>query len=880
MALGSLLLQPQALSRMQSLDPLQAFGDDLIALLQQILANPEHMESVAPAFQTAFDAMGGRLRTRLEPRLERAMGEIRELIAPLLREVQQIGQRGQDLDSAAKLMDLVAALLERAIGLLESLSEPQLRALSGRVKGILVDTLGLNQAVFKDELREVIRAARAELLRDVDVMPARAAGIHLALAALLGRLEQELSSQLPVFDLNPDRIAQVLFQALRQGGFEKLRARLACLLDQAKTSLGAAGALLDLAHPSPFGAASVGAAAVRPPLSGDKFCWYASWLYASRRQPGYSVIIPGYPADEVWLSEDGTQLILRRAFGGDEVLHESAAGNLAWHEAPQFTTASGGECFTFGAVGPDFLETWTKLFAALAEFGKGVGHIVTFATSPKEYAANIPLATWNLGKSAAMALGEAPLPSLIAKNAGWGVGWWHWSMLWIPWLSVILGSLEGKHTQTNGGNQFLQWLTLLGGDALNAFTLHTYASGAHDVMLSLWTLMNQSGPAGAPDGEDTRPRNREYGDPIIGLAVAGANTLLMKYIIPREDYAHPFQPGNSKIWLWWLVGAPLAGVTGGLVGTLAVWGVSRTYDWAQLGTQIGLGALKATLMFLVQFYTSKEGDTDDGKYNPKLDPDGNDYTPARGQFAGYPAAETSPYLLPYERGVAQFVGQANQGFFSHMRYNWLPQVYAYDFAHDLGDEILASRSGTVVDFFDWVDDDINPDNARQQSAYATSEGIMGAGWRNFLASWNFIIIRHDSQVPDHDRDVKAAPGDTEGGLTTTYAEYGHGKNGSIREVFAARGIAATDIIGSTVQQGQVIMKAGDTGVSFHNHLHMHVRGGPAPPPAPVAHPPPIDHATLTQYTLPFVFREARHVIGRDGVLKYLTWYTSDNEKVD
>ena len=337
-----------------------------------------------------------------------------------------------------------------------------------------------------------------------------------------------VEAQPPVFDLNPDRIAQVLFQALRQGGFEKLRARLACLLDQAKTSLGAAGALLDLAHPSPFGAASVGAAAVRPPLSGDKFCWYASWLYASRRQPGYSVIIPGYPADEVWLSEDGTQLILRRAFGGDEVLHESAAGNLAWHEAPQFTTASGGECFTFGAVGPDFLETWTKLFAALAEFGKGVGHIVTFATSPKEYAANIPLATWNLGKSAAMALGEAPLPSLIAKNAGWGVGWWHWSMLWIPWLSVILGSLEGKHTQTNGGNQFLQWLTLLGGDALNAFTLHTYASGAHDVMLSLWTLMNQSGPAGAPDGEDTRPRNREYGDPIIGLAVAGANTLLMK----------------------------------------------------------------------------------------------------------------------------------------------------------------------------------------------------------------------------------------------------------------------------------------------------------------------------------------------------------------
>ena len=129
------------------------------------------------------------------------------------------------------------------------------------------------------------------------------------------------------------------------------------------------------------------------------------------------------------------------------------------------------------------------------------------------------------------------------------------------------------------------------------------------------------------------------------------------------------------------------------------------------------------------------------------------------------------------------------------------------------------------------------------------------------------MIRHDTQVPDHDKDVG-------GTVATTYAVYGHGKTQSVREVFAARGVAATAIIGTAVQQGQVIMRAGDVGVSFHNHLHMHVRGGPAAPT-----PTPIPDASMTQYTLPFVFREAKHVIGRDGVLKNLTWYTSDNEKV-
>jgi hypothetical protein len=74
------------------------------------------------------------------------------------------------------------------------------------------------------------------------------------------------------------------------------------------------------------------------------------------------------------------------------------------------------------------------------------------------------------------------------------------------------------------------------------------------------------------------------------------------------------------------------------------------------------------------------------------------------------------------------------------------------------------------------------------------------------------------------------------------------------------------------------MLAGDTGISFHNHLHMHVVAGPAPPAAP---PVPGTGAVsnLPLQTIPFVFREVTNLFGTDGVPQALTYYTSDNPRV-
>ena len=149
-------------------------------------------------------------------------------------------------------------------------------------------------------------------------------------------------------------------------------------------------------------------------------------------------------------------------------------------------------------------------------------------------------------KTVSIALAEAPLPSFIANRAGSGVGASQLLFNVLPVLMLVGGSFEGIHTKANRGNMFLQWITLLGGDALNAFTISSVAGTVNDALLSFWTLINQTGPAGKPDGEDTRPRNREYGKPLIGLAGTGANFIMMKYLISREDYAHPFEPGRTS----------------------------------------------------------------------------------------------------------------------------------------------------------------------------------------------------------------------------------------------------------------------------------------------------------------------------------------------
>jgi hypothetical protein len=143
--------------------------------------------------------------------------------------------------------------------------------------------------------------------------------------------------------------------------------------------------------------------------------------------------------------------------------------------------------------------------------------------------------------------------------------------------------------------------------------------------------------------------------------------------------------------------------------------------------------------------------------------------------------------------------------------------------------------------------------------------------------WNFVVIRHDLD----DALNPAGPISTydvgPGGLGLTCAVYGHGRTGSVTAAFGRQtrtGLppATPAIIGTQVKRGMPIMDAGDTGISFHNHLHMHVVPDPGS-----------RYSTFggvrapASVTIPFVFSDSD--VDDDGVCRHFTFYTSSNQRV-
>lgn len=904
--LGSLLIQPQMLARMQGRGVGDEMADEIVAIAHQLCLDPAAAEAVLPAFQAAGQRFADALVARLGPRLPQALNELRGLIEPITQPVASLATgatQGGAPASTAELLERLADGLERLAPIAGLLTDAQIRSTLQRASRILTDTLGLSQAGFRADFLVLLGEVRAELRTHPAGASAQVKAVREAFACLLSRLERDVYPRFPTLDLDIDRLAGILIRALRETPLPAISGQAECLLGRIEAvlrvlaevaraaAIEAPGGLPRAAIPA---AASAGATARGtrsrssrstgvPPRSQDgQYCWYASWLYARHRQGfrnGFGTgllqnITPGYPGDEVWLTTDQKCLVLRRATVDDAVLHR-ADTPFAWHQAPQFAGPASREHFSFGAISPGFLEDWTRATAILQKSAAGFWHAVAMGMGEREYACNIPLWLWNWTDAVARGAGNAPLPSLIVRSLGWGVGSsWLFSSL-LPMLTVLGGSFEGVHTKTTAGLGFLQWLTLIGGDALSAYTISGATQGVNDFFLSLFTLINQTGDGGPPAvGEDLHPANWQRADPVIGL-INLAIGFGFRALIPRDDYGLPFDNDGAAAFgplyfPWMLLGAPLINAFGNMLGTFIAWAIARNHTPVQLGEKVGLGALFGTLTFIIEFYSQRDGSTDGGRYNPRIDPADTPYPDTRSDFAGYPDKAGSPYHLPYAAGDAMYVGQANLGFFSHARWNSFPQIYAYDFAHDFGDEILAIRDGTVVDFFDWIPDNINPSTAQEATARTASNGVMGASWRNDNPGWNFIAIRHDARIDAQDRDQG-------GTAVTTYAIYGHGATEGVRALWQSLyGKTPQQIIGTRVRRGNPIMRAGSTGVSFHNHLHLHVLRGPAPPatPEPLGATQLVTDGDLSDYTLPFVFADAPG----DGVLKNLRWYRSANTR--
>lgn len=608
----TLLLQPQILQRFNALQADQAFADDAVALLQRIFAEPANMITLAAAFEKGFKAMGERFLGTIEPRLGQITGSLRDLLAPLLEQVQGMTAQAQTATSAGDVAGMLCGLLDTAASFLASLDEPQLRSLARRVDTLLSDTLGLNQDFLHQELRQIYATARAHLLEQVPTLEPKQAAIALAAGSFIGRIEDQLLARIPKLDLNPDRLAQQLIGELDKTGFEAWRGKLVCIIQQLRTIVASGTALFDLAKPSVFGPSSGGAAQVRPPLATDEYCWYASWLYKDQRRTmlpepsesfwpsvGHLTLwgitqIPGFPGDEVWLGKadaehPGGQLLLRRAFWDDAVLHD-AAQDFSWDQAPQFTSASGKEAFTFGHLSPSFMEGWTRVSAGVLEFAKAGGHIAGVATE-QGYVTNVPLTLWNPLRAASTALVGAPLPSYLNHKLGWSITTEALIYSPIPLLAGLLGKIEDVDKEKK-----IDALDTLFATAPEVFKADT--SGLlfdlNEGILAFFTLLNYRGPGAQPAGDDTRPLNRESDGPIVSLVDS-----LVAYIVKATtppDVAKRLAPKNEEFWLYLLLYVPVMSMAGALVSTLLCWTVAQAVTveqfWKNPLKQAGKSAAK------------------------------------------------------------------------------------------------------------------------------------------------------------------------------------------------------------------------------------------------------------------------------------------------
>ena len=382
-------------------------------------------------------------------------------------------------------------------------------------------------------------------------------------------------------------------------------------------------------------------------------------------------------------------------------------------------------------------------------------------------------------------------------------------------LALFGGSFQGLHTKASAGNGWWFWVTVVLGDYIRLLGDNSMLKTIRDLPLSFMTLLNSRA---ANSGDRTLPSipaaNHRKQEGIVGPV----NTLfvfLLMLLYKRENHsieiwsAGDIGDRRAEAFALWLAGGPgfavLGAITGSLIAQLTAW----TLDWKQFGITVGESCALFVLGFWVFEYLFKEGDTSDGTY-------------ARtGTYKGYPAQAGSPYRLPYASGEARYMGQGNNGLFSHNAITNMgghDQQYAFDFGFDHQDVVRAMRGGTVVDFADGFEDE-NTDDP------------------------NYVVIRHDVQVADHDDPFGT-------GTITTYARYLHGAKDGVTSILGA------SPIGMTVNQGDPIMQADDTGTSFHSHLHVYVLMDDG-------------SGNAGEESIPFVFAD---VDSSDGLPASRTWY--------
>jgi hypothetical protein len=542
-----------------------------------------------------------------------------------------------------------------------------------------------------------------------------------------------------------------------------------------------------------------------------------------------------FPRHQVFVTGDR-----RFVMCDDKPIHSGE--NVKWYEAPMFSASERGQMwFQFQHISPQACEILAQVLAATGECGKSIWHLVD--TQPGHEAQAGTVGAIEIADTLQQFLFGKPVSGYFLEGGpslrAWGKSLD--SFFGLKGIAVFFSSLQGLHTAAPFGNALAYWLTVILGDVFRTLGPIQMINTIRDLVLSFVTLLNFRGPQDGPSGLPSNPsRNHSKQGPFVSLSDSLFAMLLMS-LYPRDNYSifiwDPSEGGvgdrKAEAFLGhWLGGSAGLGLLAGLAGSFVAQVIAWGEDYPRFFKTGGISAAKMFGLYWILNYVFIENSTDGGRYRA-----------GGGAFAGYPPKDPtpSPYRLPYPGGTSQYVGQGNLALFSHnllansnfaTGVNATQQTYAFDFGHDLRQPIACARAGVVWSFTENIAD-------------------------SSTATWNVLIIRHATIDPVHD--------DFGQGPVQTYSVYGHLATNGVTQAPAFGGTSpgqesVTAGTGTAVAQGALIALAGDTGTSFHNHLHLHVL-----PDDGTGQP----NAT---FAIPFVFQD----VGGNGVPTSRTWHRSGN----
>jgi len=901
MSIGSVVVQPQRLARAESAQPEDSGFADAATLLVGILRDAVGGGHVLDVFEAAGTAAAERLLANASAGLDHARSRLGTLLAVPVARLQAIATElagvGDPAEAVAAAGDL-AATLTAAV---EALTIDHIRTLLAELVDILETDLGLKPDFLEQEVWHFVDDLAERLEHVAPEADAALRSNRIQVIGAMRRVRRRIGGELELPAIDVEHASGDVLAFLGRIGGAGSASRLACLGQNLADAARSGQSLLQSVPFTGFLTGSLGSAVVpEPSKNTDEYLWYPSWL-ANQNRPTLEHALLLVPGDEVRINREKTQIVQRNVgFGRDDQLIASGT-NLAWKDHPRLGDSP--QPYVFGPVSADGMEKVALVTAIMQSGIETVFNLISIEEG--DHWANLVTMFGGTLNTVWKGSQKEPEP------------WWLDGLVFRT-LLLFPATFEGVQTEAHG-RKLNMWLTLAGPDYLEMLTWRYVTNLARSFLLSILTLANH-------DADKTPlPRNGREFDAVRHAVTLG---LLNLFLIPfkRRDWG-VMKDGASKaplldlIFFWSLViGGIVSGLVGGLLGSLAGEAIARDANGDAIKEKMWWSIPQCFFTTIFWLYLQNEGRTDGGRFTPFT---GRAYT-------GYPDKATSPYKLPFDPAEVDkcYVPQGNQGIFSHNFHN-VGQVYSYDFSLDEGAEILAARAGTVVTFCDSIpnEKDLSPTTkAKLQTPIAAGDapvtidvdtvaGFMPAGalfigtsdiayytsisgtqfqgvtWHGSVAAspallnddviqnlfgWNFIAIRHDV---DETLAALAAPHAHDKGLggnpLTTVATYGHGFPGSVTAAFARHNppVATEAIVDAKVKQGMPIMLAGDTGISFHNHLHMHVVGDPA-----IGKPAPFDYRDFggTDDTIPFVFSDPD--APSDGVLRHFKWYTSSNTR--